>query len=41
MDYRTIEECINQKGMGYEEYLNKFINEIAETNPGSLDEKAQ
>jgi Thioredoxin len=40
MDYKIIEERINQKGISYQEYLNKFINEIAETNPGSLDEKA-
>ncbi len=41
MDFKTIEELINQKGMDYQEYLNKFINELAETNPDLLDIKAR
>ncbi len=41
MDYKIIEDRLNQNGIKYQDYLNKFINEIAETNPDSLNEKAR
>ena len=41
MDFKIIEERINEKGMKYLDYLNKFINELSEINPDSLDEKAR
>lgn len=41
MDYKIIEDRINQVGMSYQEYLNNFINELADANPDSLDKKAR
>jgi len=41
MDFKNIEERLNQTGMKYYDYLNKLINDIIETNPDSLDEKAR
>ena len=41
MDFKIIDERINEKGMKYLDYLNKFINELSEINPDSLDEKAR
>jgi hypothetical protein len=39
MNYKSIRERINQKGMAYQDYLNELINELAETNLSSLDDK--
>jgi Thioredoxin len=41
MDYKIIEERINQVGIKYQEYLNKLIDDIIKIDPGSLDEKAR
>ena len=41
MDYKIIEDRINNKGMNYQEYLDKFIYDLAETNPDLLDEKSR
>ena len=41
MDYKIIEDRLNQKGISYPEYLNNFIEDIVETKTDSLDEKAR
>ena len=41
MDYQIIEDRLNQKGINYHDYLNNLIEDIIETKPDSLDEKAR
>jgi Thioredoxin len=41
MNFKIIDDRINKVGIRYQEYLNRFIYELAEINIDSLDEKAR
>ncbi|MFZ0452165.1 MAG: thioredoxin family protein [Ignavibacteriaceae bacterium] len=41
MEYKLIEERINQVGVKYQDYLDKLIDDILKTDPDSLDEKGR
>ena len=41
MEYKLIEDRINNVGIKYQDYLDKLIDDIIKTDPDSLDEKAR